>query len=300
MQLNGNPLETARRSFLLDRQARRVTKSTLFWYSRYTDRLITFLTERQIDAPEKVTATHIREYLVNLEGRKLSDRTIHHHASAARAFFNFCLAEDIIHVSPMTRVRMPRLSKELLPAFSPVEVGRLLKSCETDRDRAIVLCLLDTGARLQEFINLQVGHVDLTEGRIVIRAGKGKKDRVTFLGQTSRRALRRYLASRPHLEPGASLWLTERSATGLTRMGLQRMLQRLRDRSGVPHCHAHTFRRTFALACLRNGMDIYSLQRIMGHADTRILGRYLAQNEDDLQTAHREHGAVDGLLSKGG
>lgn len=300
MQLKSTPLETARRSFLLDRQARRITQSTLFWYGRYIDRLLAYLTERQITDPTQVTATHIREYLVSLESRQLADRTIHHHASAARAFFNFCVAEDIIQVSPMTRVRMPRLPKDILPAFTETEVKNILRICETDRDRAIVLCLLDTGARLQEFVNLKVGHVDITDGRVIIRHGKGKKDRVTFLGQTTRRALRRYLATRPKLCVDDPLWLTERGATGLTRMGVQRLLQRLRALSGVPHCHAHTFRRTFALACLRNGMDIFSLQRIMGHADTRMLGRYLAQTDDDLQTAHREHGAVDRLLSKRG
>ncbi|NLF02023.1 MAG: site-specific integrase, partial [Anaerolineales bacterium] len=58
----------------------------------------------------------------------------------------------------------------------------------------------------------------------------------------------------------------------------------------------HSFRRAFALACLRNGIDVYSLQRLMGHADLSVLRRYLAQTEADLQQAHAQGGPVDRLL----
>jgi site-specific recombinase XerD len=59
---------------------------------------------------------------------------------------------------------------------------------------------------------------------------------------------------------------------------------------------AHAFRRAFALASLRGGMDVYSLQRLMGHADLSVLRRYLAQTEGDLQAAHQKAGPVDRLL----
>lgn len=300
MRVKETPLDIAIRSFLLDRQASRCTPATLYWYTRYTGELARYLATQQITDPAAITPGLLRQYLVDLQTRGLADRTVHHHASAARALLNFCVAEGIIQQSPMTRVRMPRLPKEILPAFSDTDVRRILAACESDRDRAIVLCLLDTGARLQEFVSLTVGDIDLVDGKIAIRQGKGKKDRVAFLGEQARRALRRYLATRPVLGPDAPLWLTERDPHGITIKGFQRLLQRLRDRAGVPHCHAHTFRRTFALTSLRAGMDLVSLRRLMGHADTKILEKYLDQNDDDLRVAHREHGAVDRLLSRRG
>ncbi len=88
------------------------------------------------------------------------------------------------------------------------------------------------------------------------------------------------------------------SATGAryTVDGVQSMLARLGERAGVAHCHPHTFRRTFALWSLRAGMNIYALQRLMGHTDLTMLRRYLALVETDLAQAHREHGAVDSTL----
>ena len=64
----------------------------------------------------------------------------------------------------------------------------------------------------------------------------------------------------------------------------------------MPHCHPHTFRRTFALESLRGGMDIYTLARLMGHEDITVLKPYLALAERDLQAAHKAASPVDRLL----
>jgi integrase/recombinase XerD len=58
----------------------------------------------------------------------------------------------------------------------------------------------------------------------------------------------------------------------------------------------HAFRRAFALNMLRNGVDIFVLQRLMGHADLQVLRRYLAQNDQDNQLAHMRGGPVDNNL----
>ena len=71
---------------------------------------------------------------------------------------------------------------------------------------------------------------------------------------------------------------------------------RAAKRAEVPVPSLHSFRRAFALACLRSGMDLISLQRLMGHADLTVLRRYLAQTVEDLGAAHEKHGPVDGLL----
>lgn len=292
-------LELAVRGFLLDRQARNLSPSTLLWYRRYTAHLASWLTERQLTDPAQVTSRHLREYLVDLQSQDISAGTVHHHARCARAFFNWLVEEEILAVSPMLRVKMPRVPQQVLPAFSEADVKALMAACDTDRNRAIVLCLLDTGARLREMCDLRVGDVELASGLVVITQGKNRKSRDVFLGAQTRRAVRRYLSARAELRDGDPLWLTERGDSGLSTMGVQRMLQRLGARAGIANCHPHTFRRTFAIASLRAGMDLVTLQRLMGHSDVKILTRYLDQNRDDLQAAHRQYGAVDSLLSKG-
>ena len=88
----------------------------------------------------------------------------------------------------MARVKMPKLPKEILPAFAPGDVQKLMAVCKTPRDKAIVLCLLDSGCRAREFSALTIADVDMQTGTVTVRQGKGKKDRITFLGAKARRA----------------------------------------------------------------------------------------------------------------
>ena len=81
--------------------------------------------------------------------------------------------------------------------------------------------------------------------------------------------------------------------------GLQTVLVRLGKRAGVKPCAPHRFRRTFALWCLRDGMDLHSLRLLMGHASLDILQRYLALAGEDVERAHRAHSPADILLQRG-
>ncbi len=283
-------------SFYLDREASGCTAATMIWYNKYVGALVDYLSERGVTELGQITPTHLRAWLVSLQGRELSGRTIHHHASTARAFLNFCVAEELLTASPMRKVKMPPMPKDILPAFSHEDIEKLLRECRTARDTAMIYFLLDTGCRAAEFCKLTVGDVDVGDGTVTIRQGKGKKDRVALMGKRSRKALLKYLATRVERKPDDPLWMTEAGDGALGDWGLRTFLKRLGRRAGVDHCSPHTFRRSFALWSLDAGMDIASLARIMGHADLQVLLRYLNQQKTHLQKAHREHGPVDHLL----
>ena len=290
------PLRLALDTFLTSREAMRLSPATLDWYGRMLRSFLAFLEKQGITAPEAIAPSHVRAYLVSLQRRNLKDTTVHCHARAVKTFLRFLAEEGIIPESPMRKVKMPRLDRRILPAFSPDDVKRLLAVCETPRDTAIVLCLLDTGLRAGEFVALNVADVDLKTGAVQVRRGKGGKGRVAFLGAKARKALLKYLLSRGGVKPEEPLWLSETTGARLTAYGLRLLLRRLGKRADVEHCHPHTFRRTFALWSLRAGMNVYALQQIMGHSDLSILRRYLALVEQDLAEAHKRHGAVDNML----
>ncbi|MCD4672433.1 MAG: tyrosine-type recombinase/integrase [Anaerolineaceae bacterium] len=132
--------------------------------------------------------------------------------------------------------------------------------------------------------------LNFTTGAIKIRNGKGQKDRIVFLGKKARRQVRKYLKKME--VPNGPLWLTH-FGTQLTYPGLRQIMRRRAEQASVPVPSLHAFRRIFALTCLRNGMDVFSLQRLMGHADLQVLRRYLAQTEDDLKQTHHRTSPVD-------
>lgn len=288
-------LERALTSFLLDCEARRLTGPTLTFYRQQLEPFLRHLDGLNHTTLAAITPNDIRSYLVELQRRELADNSIHAAARAIKAFLNFCVREELLDVSPMQKVRMPKRDDRILPAFSPDDAKRILDACLTLRDKAMVLCLLDSGCRAAEFVKLDVGDVDMKTGALQVHQGKGRKDRVAFLGAKARKSLHTYLTKRSDYDLSDPLWVTD-EGTRLSFDGLANLLKRLAKRSGVETCHAHTFRRSFALWSLRSGMDIFSLQRLMGHSDLTVLRRYLALVEKDLQEAHRKHGAVDSML----
>lgn len=296
MQRGTHVFSTVLDLFFLDCEARRLTEGTLQFYRAKLSLFIRWCEAEGLETIQELTAHHIRRYLVHLQRRNLSSQYQHNLARAIRAFLNFCVRDELLAVSPFDKVQMPRIEKKLLTAFTADEIHAILRSCHNDRDRTICLFLLDSGVRVGELVRLTVSDVDLKTGLVTVRLGKGQKSRTTYVGARTRKQLRRYLGERGDPKPDAPLFASGATGRHLRVDGMVQLMQRLQERSGVRHCTCHTFRRTFALNCLRNGMNIYVLARLMGHADISILRQYLPLVEDDLQDAHARYGAVDHLF----
>jgi site-specific recombinase XerD len=292
------------RGFLLDREAARCTPKTMTHYKYTVGNFVSWLQKQGIKSPEEITAHHIRAYLVGLQRQGLKDTTQHAHARGIKTWLNWLVDEEVLEVSPMRKVSMPRLEKRIPPPFSPEDVKVLLAACNTKaprglRDRAMTLALLDSGLRASEFVSLTVSHVDMRSGLVTI-TGKGHKQRTVRFGATTRKSILRYLATRLEVLPDSPLWIayrtdgTERGP--LTLRGLQMAMRYLGEKAGVMPCHPHKFRRTFALWCLRDGMDLHSLRLLMGHSSLAVLQRYLALAGEDIERAHKLHSPVDNLL----
>ena len=281
--------------FLLDCEARRLTPQTLTFYKQKLSVFVHWCEEQQLQGLDDLTARELRQFLVSIQRRGLSSQYQHNLARAIRAFLNFCVRDELIDESPFDRVQMPRVEKKILQAFTAEQIQTVLHHCQTERDRVICLFLLDSGVRASELIAITVGDVNLNRGEVLVRAGKGQKQRTTYIGAITRKQLRRYLSGRD-MYSQSPLFASENTGKPLTLSGVVQLMKRLSRRSGVDICTAHTFRRTFAINCLRNGMNIYALARLMGHSDITVLPQYLALVDQDLQQAHQEFGAVDRMF----
>lgn len=298
------PLDLHYESFLLDREAQRCTPKTLTHYTYTLGTFVGWLQRCGINSPEEITSHHIRAYLVELQRRGLRDTTQHAHARGIKTWLRWLVNEGELDESPMCRVSMPRLDKRIQPPFSPEEIKALLAACNTKtpkdlRDRAMTLALLDSGLRASEFVGLRVNSVDMRSGLVTVM-GKGHKQRTVRFGAKTRQAILRYLARRSEPTQDSPLCIAYRTdgeeRSPLTLRGLQMVFRNLGERAGVTPCHPHRFRRTFALWCLRDGMDLHSLRLLMGHSSLAVLQRYLALAGEDIERAHRLHSPVDNLL----
>ena len=226
------------------------------------------------------------------------------HARGIKTWLRWLVDEGELDDSPMRRVSMPRLEKRIQPPFTPEDIKALLAACKTKtpkdlRDRAMTLALLDSGLRASEFVGLRVNSVDMRSGLVTV-IGKGHKQRTVRFGAKTRQAILRYLARRLEATQDSPLWIAYRTdgeeRGPLTLRGLQMVFRNLGEKAGVSPCHPHKFRRTFALWCLRDGMDLHSLRLLMGHSSLAVLQRYLALAGEDIERAHKLHSPVDNLL----
>jgi integrase/recombinase XerD len=159
-----------------------------------------------------------------------------------------------------------------------------------NRDRAIILTLLDTGIRAQELCDLTIADYDQKRGRLHVRHGKGDKQRFLFLGDRCRKALWRYLADR-QAKPGAPLFTT-RTGEHMERNNLRHTLQRIAEQAEVPNVYPHRFRHTFAINYLRNGGNVFALKEILGHESLDTVLIYVKMAELDLELSQK-HSPVD-------
>jgi integrase/recombinase XerD len=161
-----------------------------------------------------------------------------------------------------------------------------------ERDKAILLSLVDTGCRASELLSINIADIDLVNGEIRILHGKGDKFRTVYLGKNSRRAVRRYLKTRSELFNHSPLWITN-DGCRLAISGLREIIRRRARDANIDSPGIHDFRRCFAIEFLRNEGDIFTLQKILGHSSLEMVRRYLALARADCEIAHRKASPVD-------
>lgn len=284
-------------AFLIDRRAAGLTPGSVKFYREKLKLFTDYCDSQVITSIEQITPVIIRQFLLYLEDKKHSPGGI---ACVYRSMKAFLLwyekeAEPTAWKNPIRKVKAPRVPDE---PIEPVEVGSveaMVSVCRSNtftgiRDKALLLFLLDTGLRVMECLALDLPDVEVLTGECLIRQGKGRKPRTAFFQQRTRRALRSYLKQRTDNNP--ALWVTD-EFTRLQQGGVRSILHRRAKQAGVPIPSPHDFRRAFAINMLRNGVDVITLSRLMGHTSLAVLKRYLNQVSSDLRDAHAKGSPVE-------
>ena len=277
-----------------------------------------FLTSQGISTDVTQVSHHeIRAFILHLQQKRcfsghrfnhaqdrgLSGHTINCYLRSLRIFFSWLVSEGIIEANPFERVKIPRPPRKVIPAFSDSQIQQLLNAIDTRtaegyRDYTIILTLLDTGLRVSELCGLELDNLWLEDGMLKV-LGKGNKERLIPIGKQVQRLLWRYI-NRCRPEPAGAnrdfLFLT-REGRPLTKDRVEKIIGyygRKAELKGV-RCSPHTLRHTAAVKFLRNGGDVFSLQRMLGHASLEMTRRYCELADIDVKRAHMTASPVDNL-----
>lgn len=160
--------------------------------------------------------------------------------------------------------------------------------------------MLDAGLRVSEVVNLTMEKVDLDQGQLLV-TGKGNKQRPVPIGSNAQKYLQRYIyhfRPEPLFPEQDNVFLTS-DGKPLTDNGLKLFFTRLKVKTGIKRLHAHLLRHTFATYYLRNGGDLLSLQKILGHTSLEMVKIYSHLSEADIKVKHRRYSPMDRLELKG-
>lgn len=267
---------------------------------------IDWCAERGIVRPHEVTKPMLERYQRHLfhmrqssgkdRGKPLSFRAQHSRLVPVRMYFKWLTRQNVLLWNPASELELPRLERRL-PRYvlTADEAEEVMKQPEVSeplgvRDRAILEVLYSTGIRRMEVLNLSVFDLDEERGTLMVRQGKGKKDRMVPIGQRASAWVRRYLDDvRPSLVVPPDVGVLFLTSLG-DEFSPHRMSQLVREYVACADTGkkgaCHLFRHTMATLMLENGADIRHIQEMLGHAELSTTQIYTQVSIRRLKAIH--------------
>lgn len=225
----------------------------------------------------------IRVWLA-LRQQEVSMRTAENYRAYLSAFFIWMTKEGVIDTNPMARIKPIRYIDEVRYPYSDVELDKLRSACSTLRQRAMLEVLISSGIRVSELSNMNKSDLDFNSLELLVRRGKGGKQRVTYINDVAKEHLTKYLASRTDDLP---YLFTTRINTRYSKAAVEDDLKAIGRAAGVDNVHPHRCRRTFATTSARKGMDLITIQLLMGHSNLDTTKGYITLDTDYIKNQYK-------------
>ena len=241
----------------------------------YLNRLQHFLIWLPVEV-ESATPDHIKAFIDLQLDRRLNPQTINGHLIAIRSFYRYLQDEEQLQIdNPVIPGLSLRLPKPLPRFLQYSEVRAFFSVITKQRDLAIFMLMLRAGLRVEEVANLTLGAVDHRRSQIMVRSGKGAKDRLVYLYEDVADALAAYLQLRPETDE-PRIFLVEKGiykGQPLSVRGIQKRAEYYSEKCGV-HVSCHQLRHTMATDLLNAGADVVTIQYLLGHSRIKTTLRY--------------------------
>lgn len=273
--------------FLDAKCAKRLSPKTIATYRDRLTRFAHWLDDRPISRPE------LRAYLHHLQEQpQLSPTSAWSYFHDVGVFCAWLVEEELLVKNPALKLA-PKKPKRLPASYTSAQLEKLLAVCD-ERDRAMLLTLLDTGLRSSEIVSLNRCQVDLASGHFTV-IGKGNKERSGALGAYTLEAVQAYLELREDDEPALFLGVKGR----LTRSGMFQIVTRRANQAGIRselRRLVHGFRATFAKSYLVEGGDLETLRQLLGHESLVMAAHYAQLADRELLAKKHKINPLGGML----
>jgi integrase/recombinase XerD len=241
-----------------------------------------------------VRARDVTGHLAGLRDGGLASASAARAISAVRGLHRFAAREGLVAQDVAAEVRPPSPAKRLPKALDVDQVTRLLAvpgdTALALRDRALLEFLYGTGARISEAVGAAVDDLDLDGEPAAVLHGKGGRTRLVPVGGYAKAALEAYLVrGRPALVVNGkgtpAVFLNARGGR-LSRQSAWTILHRAAVAAGLPAVSPHTLRHSYATHLLDGGVDLRSIQELLGHASLSSTQIYTKVSLDHLMKVY--------------
>jgi integrase/recombinase XerD len=269
-------MTSLRQRLIREMQLRQFTPRTIESYVKAVAGLATFYGR----SPDQLQLEEVRSYLHHLlTRRKLAAATCNLQAAAISFFYRQVLGQSSFDLG-MRR----KHSGKLPEVYSQEELVQLFQATRNRKHRALLMTTYAAGLRLSEVTHLQPIHIHSQRQLIRVEQGKGRKDRYTLLSPQLLQELRDYWKE---YQPGKWLFPNRKRTAPMPRGTAQRIFYAAKRRAGLSRGHGiHTLRHCFATHLLEAGVDLRTIQLLMGHRSLNSTAIYLHLTRKRLEQLH--------------
>ena len=271
---------------------RQASAHTVKSYRRDLAQLVEYCRKQAIKKWTNLQAAHIRAHIANRHREGLSARSVQRELSAIRSFFDFLLRRKLLKVNPARYVSPPKSVHKLPSTLDVDQVTGLLEAGTSSvleiRDVTMFELFYSSGLRLSELAALDLADIDLSEGAVRVREGKGKKERIVPMGSKAIIAIQQWLPLRAQriLSTEESLFIS-RSGSRLGVRSIEIRLEQWCKKKGLPrHVYPHMLRHSFATHLLEGSQDLRAVQELLGHSSISSTQIYTHLNFQHLATVY--------------
>lgn len=277
-------------SYLLECQARQLSPRTIETYNKLLRPLFLWLGDNHdVQTIEQLTPQHYKMYLLFKEKEGAKPQYINDILRVMRTFSRYLLEEGYVNRLLTEKIRNVRQPKVKIVSFNEKEVREMIGYYSRAdflnvRNKTLLMLFFDTGARCDEVLSMRLDQI--TPNHILLH-GKGKKDRFVPLSPVLRKQIQKYQKVRERYfrnKIAPDILFPSKTGRKLTTEMMNIIIKEAAEEVGVRktvRASPHTCRHTFAHTQLRNGCDIYTLSRLLGHESVSITQRYLEGIQDE-------------------
>lgn len=300
-----NSIETSRffelhKSFMNEKALEGLRNRTLDDYQQHLKYFKKYINDNVTDFKNRIAVETFKSYVywMSIE-KKLSNFTVNARLRTLKVYLNWLYENKYINSNFSIKIKLLKVPKDTVKPLTKQEIRKMLEACDMStysgfRDYTLMILILDCGIRIGEASNLLISDVNFKQAILTVRGEVSKTNDIRYLPLSIKTLKLLKILIEFSAQMDSSYLFQSIYGGHIKERNLMLSFRRIGEKAGLKvRCTPYNFRHTFATNSVRNGMDLFTLQRIMGHKSLLTTRKYIQLETNDLKKKHAEINGLD-------